>query len=333
MRRFTRLGCALLMLTAPAVMGAGCGSDEEPASQGATGSTAKDKRLLWVQPLRNHPVHRIMQAGFMSECKKLGYECEIAGNPSATTVDVPATVSLAEAAMASKKFGGVGVYAFDPQMYPFVKKVHDEGHPTVSWHIYLKEGEVPGLDATTGANPTDYAKNAAQAMGEAIGGKGTVAVTEGSFNTLENTVAEQFTKTIEQEFPDVKVLEPQEEGFEPSKAQSKAVGIIEGNPSVVGAFSTTGGGPQTWSTAQRQAGRKLTIISMDYVRQNLDLVKSGEVYGLVAQPLFEEGAKTAEVLAQMAEGKEVPYYNYLPAPVITKPDLTKYYELLDQAGQ
>ena len=30
------------------------------------------------------------------------------------------------------------------------------------------------------------------------------------------------------------------------------------------------------------------IISMDYTRPNLDLVKEGKVYGLVAQPLYEE---------------------------------------------
>lgn len=345
MRRFTRMGRTALAVTALALVGAGCGSSgsggsttstqaassSKPAAQ--TAQASDSKRLLWVQPLRNHPVHRIMQAGFLAECKKLGYTCDIVGNPSATTVDIPASLSLADAALASKKYAGVGIYGFDPQMYPYIKKVHDQGYPTVSWHIALKQGTVPGLDATTGCNPTDYAKAAAEAMGKAIGGKGTVAVTEGSFNTLENSVAKQFAQTMKEKYPNVKVLAPQEEGFEPSKAQAKAVSIIQGNQDVVGAFSTTGGGPETWANAQRQAGRKLTIISMDYVRQNLDLVKSGQVYGLVAQPLYQEGAKTADLLAQMAEGKKVPYYNYLPAPVITKQDLTKYYDLLDQAGQ
>jgi hypothetical protein len=39
---------------------------------------------------------------------------------------------------------------------------------------------------------------------------------------------------------------------------------------------------------------------MDYVRRNLDLVKAGEVYGLVAQPLYEDLA------AALAKGKKAP---------------------------
>ncbi len=54
-------------------------------SLGSAGvSLAQEKALLWVQPMRDHPVHRLMQAGFLAECKKLGYTCEVVGNPSAT---------------------------------------------------------------------------------------------------------------------------------------------------------------------------------------------------------------------------------------------------------
>jgi ribose transport system substrate-binding protein len=289
--------------------------------------------LLWVQPLRNHPVHRVMQAGFLDECKKIHYHCEIVGNPSATTVDVPASVALAEAALSSKHFSGVGVYAFSPEMYPFALKVQKAGYPTVSWHILLKKGTKSGIDAITGCNPQAYAIQAAMAMGKKLGGTGKVAVTEGSFNTIENLVAKQFTATMHKSFPNITVLAPQIEGFEPSAAQAKAVSIIQANQDVSGAFSTTGGGPETWANAQRQTGHKLVIIAMDYVRQNLDLVKSGDVYAVVGQPLYQEGAKTADLLAAMAQHKKVPYYNFLPAPVITKAQTAHYYALLARAHQ
>ena len=72
---------------------------------------------------------------------------------------------------------------------------------------------------------------------------------------------------------------------------------------------------------------------MDYIRQNLDLVRDGEAYGLVAQPLYEESALVAELLGRLAQGEEVDYLNPLPAPVITADDLQPYYEMLDRAGQ
>ena len=35
-------------------------------------ATAAGKNILWVQPMRDHPVHRLMQAGFLAKCKELG---------------------------------------------------------------------------------------------------------------------------------------------------------------------------------------------------------------------------------------------------------------------
>ena len=61
---------------------------------------AGDVHLLWVQAMKDHPVHRLMQAGFLNKCKELGYICEVVGDPSATNWDIPATLPLAEAALA-----------------------------------------------------------------------------------------------------------------------------------------------------------------------------------------------------------------------------------------
>ena len=36
-------------------------------------ASAADIHLLWVQPMKDHPVHRLMQAGFLDKCKELGY--------------------------------------------------------------------------------------------------------------------------------------------------------------------------------------------------------------------------------------------------------------------
>ena len=149
----------------------------------------------------------------------------------------------------------------------------------------------------------------------------------------ENTMSDAFRKTIAEKYPNIKVLDTQMEGFEPSAAEAKAVAILQGNADVTGAFSTTGNGIQTWSGAARKAGRDVVIIGMDYIRQNLDIVKAGGAFGIVAQPLYEESAKTAELLAALAEGKTVDYLTPLPAAVITAKDLDKYYKILESAGQ
>lgn len=339
-RRTRLLAVAALALAVPAF--AACGSSDDDggetaaATQPADGAAATtgteeaaaDKgKLLWVQPMRNHPVHRIMQGGFLSECRRLGYECEIVG---AEALDMPASAPLAEAVLAKGDIKGVGVYAFDPSTYPFIAR-WGKDYPIVSWHIPVREGEAPGLRAVTGTVPTDYAVESARAIGREIGCRGTVAVTEGSFNTVENLVARVFTETLGEECPDVKVLDPQEEGFDVPAAKAKAVSILQANPDTVAAFSTTGGGPVTWAGAADQAGKRLTIIGMDYVRQNLDLVKDGRVFAVVGQPLFEEGAKTADLLDQLVAGESVAYDNPLPATIITRDQVARFEGMLDEA--
>jgi ribose transport system substrate-binding protein len=304
------------------------------ASFGTAGASyAQDVNLLWVQAMKDHPVHRLMQAGFLDKCKELGYTCEVVGDPSATNWDIPATLPLAEAALSRTKFNAVGVYGPDPAIYSYITKLAKEGLPVVTWHVLPPEGSVDGLKAAAAQDIAAAGTNAAIAIGDKLGGKGTVALTQGASNDTENAMSDAFRKTIAEKYPDIKVLETQMEGFEPSAAEGKAIAILQGNPDVTAAFGTTGNSIQTWSGAARKAGRDVVIIGMDYIRQNLDLVKSGAAYGIVAQPLYEESAKVAELLGALAKGETVEYMNVLPSKVITAADLDPYYAMLESAGQ
>ncbi|MAM13982.1 MAG: sugar ABC transporter substrate-binding protein [Rhizobiaceae bacterium] len=300
---------------------------------GAPAVADDEVELLWVQPMRGHPVHRLMQAGFLEKCAELGYKCEVVGDPSATNWDVAATISLAEAALARTAYDAVGVYGPDPAVYSYMSDLASEGLPVVTWHVMPEEGTIPGLVAAIGEDIANAGYNAAMAIGEQIGGKGVVALTQGASNDTENTMSDAFRATIAEHFPDIVVLPTEMEGFDPSAAESKAMAMLLANQQIVAAFGTTGNSIQTWAAAARKADRDLVIIGMDYIRQNLDLVRDGEAYGLVAQPLYEESALVAELLGRLAQGEEVDYMNPLPAPVITADDLQPYYEMLDRAGQ
>ncbi len=299
---------------------------EQPTT--APAAPAKGHHIALVQFLKGHPVHRLMQLGFNDGCVANKYDCEMLLTDSTNAVDM---VPLAEQALA-EPVDGVVLYAVDNSFFPTIKKFKDKGIPVVTPHFTSFDQATSGLTAVVGADVVQYAKAAADALGEKLGGKGTVAVTVGSFNETENLVAKSFKEEMAAKYANVKVLDPQEEGFDQAGAIAKAGAIIQGNPDIAGAFSTTGNGPTTWSAAAADNNKKdLVIISMDYTRQNLDLVKSGKVYGLVAQPLYEEFYKAAELVGQAIDGKTVEYKNLLPAPIIFAADLEKYYSFNDRA--
>jgi ribose transport system substrate-binding protein len=313
----------LLILSALALLGS-CGrSPGEPAG------TA----LLWVQPMRDHPVHKLMQAGFMNRCKELGIHCDVVGNPSATAFDVAATLPLADAALARRQYASVMVYAVDPSLNPFVARLTRDGYPVTIVHLLPAPGDIPGLKAAVGQDIRRTAADAAVAMGERLGGRGEVAVTQGSYNRTENEMAQVFSATLKERYPQITVLPPQLEGFEPTTAKAKAVAILQGNGRITGAFSTTGAGAETWANANRTAGREVTIIAMCATRQNLDLMKSGAVYAVAAQPLYEESVAVVDISLKLARGEAVDFINILPTAIATAADLAPYYALLEKAGQ
>jgi ribose transport system substrate-binding protein len=283
--------------------------------------------LYWVQVLKGHPVHQITQIAFLEGCRKLGYEGVVVGTDGP---DIAGTIALAEQVLAQGNVKGMAIWTGNPAYNPLINRVGRAHIPVILPHFPIPEGSVPGVTGIIGCDPVVYAQVAAENIGRKIGGKGTVAITQGSFNTTENQVAETFTRYLHDHFPQVEVLAPEEEGFDPAKAINKASSILQSHPEVTAALSTTGGGPTTWAGAQRGTGRKIVAVGMDYTRVNLDLVRKGEIYALIGQPLWEESYGAAELLDRAARGTKIPWRTELPAPFITQDNLAPYAQLLDK---
>lgn len=294
-------------------------------SQSSSATTAK--KLYWVQALRGHPVHQLTQLGFKEECKKLGYECEVIGTD---TADATGSVALAEQAMARGDMAGVAIWAGSPAYNNFIEKAGRKGIPVIIPHFPGPESMYAGARGVIACDSVDYANESADTIGAKIGGKGTVAVTQGDFNPLENRVAAAFAARMKEKFSDVTVLPPDKEGFDATSGAAKAASILGRNPDVVAAFSTTGGGPTSWAIAQRDTHRNIVAIGMDYTRVNLDAVRDGKIYAIIAQPLWDESQGAADLLDKCVKGIKIDWWTKLPAPLVTKDKVDPYYELLNK---
>ncbi len=88
----------------------------------------------------------------------------------------------------------------------------------------------------------------------------------------------------------------------------------------------------TWANAQDQADRRLAIIGMDYTRPNLDLIRTGKVFGIVAQPIYEEHALAVDALKEAICGG-TPEAEITPdSPIVTKDNVDEFYAILDRTG-
>ncbi len=298
----------------------GTSSCNRRASSGA-------KKFYWVQALKGHPVHQLTQLAFKEGCKAQGIECEIIGTDGA---DATTSVPLAEQAMARGDMAGVAIWAGSPAYNTFIERAGKKGIPVIIPHFPGPESMYPGARGVIACDPEAYAQVAADAIGEKIGGKGTVAITQGNSNPLENRVSAAFAARMKERYPQVTVLQPEIEDFDAAKGVAKATAILQSHPDVVAALSTTGGGPTSWALAQRDAHRNIVAIGMDYTRVNLDLVRDGKIYAVVAQPLWEESQGAVKLLDQCVKGEQIPWWTKMPAPLVTQDKVQPYYDLLNK---
>jgi len=286
-----------------------------------------EKKIHFLSVLKGHPTLRLWQQGFLDQANALGFgEATIASPDEA---DWTKAIALGENILATGTDGLVLGFV-DPSEKDLIKKFGDKGIPAVVGHVQVKEGEYPGVIAYAAFSAADWGASAADAIGEAMGGKGTAAVTQGGFNATEDAVAAAFTKRMNEKYPDIKVLKPIEEGFDLPASIAKVVALLQANPDVTGAVSTTGAGPVVWAGAVDETGRTVNMIGPDMTRPNLDAVRDGKILGLAAQPGYEEHQMAVDIVANAICGiAPAQFANDLPAPIILKDGLAPYYKVVD----
>jgi ribose transport system substrate-binding protein len=302
-------------------------SNEVPLASGKNGV------FYFIQSSAWHPVHQLMQQSFLDGCRQNGLVCQLATTDENT---LDALVAMGNATVDRPDAAGFVMYAGGlPSFKPIIQKAKEKNLPVVLPHFPLPEGTFADNAVQISEDVVAITDPVAKGMCDELTkqGKdqaGSVAITVNNHNTTEDTMAAAYKTAMNKYCPKLKVLDVVLEGPEPTQAIAAAVSIIQANPDIVAGFSTTGGGPTTWAGAQDQTGKQLVAVGMDYTQVNLDLVKNGKVFGIVAQPIYDEMSGAAKLVYDMANGKKVPYWTVLPAPLVTKADVATYQGILDR---
>ncbi len=279
--------------------------------------------LFWSSVLINHPVLRCCELGFKEACEELGYDYVITGPESQDSNDMCA---MAEAACAAGATAGllwaendIGVNGVDTLVKDYDAIV---GAPHMMW----EDGTCPGLAFCRGCSPKLYGKEVADFIVERVGDKeGSIAITQATFNLNEDAAAAAFKEELEAlqaqgKGTGLKLLDPAVEGgADIMESTNVNASIIQANPDLVAAFSTTGAGPVTWSNAARKCNKEpgdLVIVAMDYTADNLAEIDAGYCTAIVAQPLYAEAYEGVVLLDKILRGEDVEYFEFMDAPLV-----------------
>lgn len=290
------------------------------------------KPIRFAHQYAKHPFMVLVTGGFLAACDDYGLQCELSSVDGADEAKVVAYVE----AITPENTSGVVMIVHTPSRFVSAEMLVDRGIPLVAPHVVVNREDVSGVLSWTGPNADEYSQDAGRALAEKVECEGPVAVSQLHFNEMENAVADNFRIGFLEICPDTELLETVVFGAEADMAKSIAVAsaTIQANPGLTAAFATTADGPTVWSSAAEENGKEIgeiAITGMDYTRVNLDKIKSGEAFMLVAQPAFEEGYYAVVLLANSLLGIPVPYENYLPAPQVTLENVDEFYAINDLA--
>jgi ABC-type sugar transport system substrate-binding protein len=161
-----------------------------------------------------------------------------------------------------------------------------------------------------GSDFTGQAKIAADDLGAALNGKGSVSVLEG---TSGNNVATDRTNGFKQElaakYPNIKIVASQTANFDQATGQKVTAQLLQANPGATGVYAENDemalGAIQAIQAAGKTAGTDIKIVSIDGIQQVVQDVADGTVVADVeTNPRF--GPLAFQSLANFFNGKNVP---------------------------
>ncbi len=179
-------------------------------------------------------------------------------------------------------------------------------------------------------HPQDYAaivtddlfqmgKQAADALADAMGGKGTVGwIYHDATYYVTNQRDNAFKTTIENDYPNISIVA--EQGIsDPARAEEIANAMLLKNPDLGGVYVTWAGPAEGVLAVLRANGNTNTkIVTLDLSEPiALDMVRGGNVVAIVADEVYELGRAMAASAVLDLLGEDVPPFIVAPAITVT----------------
>lgn len=166
---------------------------------------------------------------------------------------------------------------------------------------------------------------AADALGKALHGQGTVAVEalnpSAVFNAQRVT---GFLKELHKKYPNIKVLSTQYDNLNANTAARNVSAQLAANPTLGGIFAAQQTGGEGALSALKAAGKagKVKLVSYDSDPSQVAGLKNGDYLALVGQSPYDQGYQGIELLSKLVRKQVKPsastYQQYSGSKLLTK---------------
>jgi ribose transport system substrate-binding protein len=215
---------------------------------------------------------------------------------------------------------------------PALKQAHDAGIPVVSIVADVDESGKQYVTAHAGPNDTLQGTQAAQALIDAMGGKGNVVALRGPTGFAPADQRHQAFLDVATKYPDIKLLDAQDSNWSVDKGQSLMENMITRFGKQIDGVISSDGYTGTGGALAVEAAVKAGTLEAGHIKfsdpngvaTSYDLVKEGKYAATVLQLPENDAEFSFRIALKVAAGIPVDRYNYLQTPVVTKDNADQY---------
>ena len=271
-------------------------------------ATAQEKIKIGFLPGTVDPFYQVMQLGVERAAKDLGVDVVTQIPP---TWGVEAQTPLLNALVARGDLQYIITAAVDSQqMIAPLQAANDAGVKIIGVDTFLGDGDYTNGPVKfpityIGSDNEAGGAFAGEALGKAIGGKGTVYINSVTPNIASVELrVKGFKEAMAKNFPNVKVVGPDYNDDDLNKATQQTAAVIEQNPDLSGVFGANVFSAQGAGTAIVNAGLsgKVQVVAYDATKDAVEMMNKGSVSMALAQKPFDMGYLAVEFAAADAAG-------------------------------
>lgn len=325
MRTVNKAAATCTALLAAASLAA-CGSSKKTASLGTqatgvavTGAAAEapnghGKKIVYIPGLTGVPFYSSVSCGAAAEAKRAGASFTTQGSP---TFSVDAQTSILTSVVANKP-AAIMISITDPKaMIAPLAQAKAAGIKLVGIDGDLIDQSI--LNTNIQSDNIQGGSLAADALGKAMGGKGSVIMIDNATGSIISGDRQKgFEQELKAKFPAIKNLGVQYSSNEVDKAASIASsGVADGK--VTGIYTLETNNTQGAVTGVREAGKlgKVHIVGYDTSDPIVQALRQKQIDALIVQYPYGEGEAGVDSALKLLAGQGVPRQQTSPFVVAT----------------
>lgn len=262
-----------------------------------------DYTIALVPGMTAHPAYQTLYCGALEAAEELGVSVEFQG---ANAWDPAQQIPVVQSLLATSPDALLLVPADSSSLRPVVDQYLAADIPVITIDTGLEETD--GLTAVISSDNIQGGSAAAEALGEAIEGQGTVGIISGVPGaTTDNDRMQGFIDTLNENYPDVEVLEPEFSRSVVATAESQVQALMLAHPDLTGVFGVNGNSATGAANAVVNAGRQGEIVVAGYDAEpgTVEQLRAGNISILVVQDFIQEGRLGVQFAVDALNGAEV----------------------------